>query len=79
MIIRGSPTLRGKSAYAMRDSNVVGLVSPASQARDALTEVLTEGGQRLLAGAVEDEVDACLKRFVQSIMGIDHHSVRLQL
>ena len=44
----------------MRDGNVVELDSPASQARDALTEVLREGAQKLLAGAVEAEVDAFL-------------------
>ena len=42
----------------MRDGNVVELDSPASQARDALTEVLREGAQRLLAGVIEAEVDA---------------------
>ncbi len=44
----------------MRNGNVVEMESPASQARDALTEVLREGAQRLLAGAVEAEVDAFL-------------------
>jgi len=40
------------------NGNVVELPGPASEARDALTEVLREGAQRLLAGAVEAEVDA---------------------
>ena len=42
----------------MSDGNVVELRSPASEARDALTEVLREGAQRLLAQAVEAEVAA---------------------
>jgi putative transposase len=42
----------------MSDGNVVELRGPASEARDALTEVLREGAQRLLAGAVEAEADA---------------------
>lgn len=40
----------------MSDGNVVGLPRPACAARDALTEVLREGAQRLLAQAVEAEV-----------------------
>ena len=42
----------------MSDGNVVELPGPASEARDALTEVLREGAQRLLAQAVEAEVAA---------------------
>ena len=42
----------------MSDGNVVELSRPASQARDALTQVLREGAQRLLAQAVEAEVAA---------------------
>ena len=49
----------------MSDGNVVELPGPASQARDALTEVLREGAQRLLAGAVEAEVDAFLAQHAQ--------------
>ena len=44
----------------MSDGNVVELPGPASEARDALTEVLREGAQMLLAGAVGAEVDAFL-------------------
>ena len=40
----------------MSDGNVVDLPRPACEARDALTEVLREGAQRLLAQAVEAEV-----------------------
>jgi len=40
----------------MSDGNVVDLPRPAGEARDALTEVLRKGAQRLLAQAVEAEV-----------------------
>ncbi len=49
----------------MSDGNVVELPGPASEARDSLTEVLREGAQRLLAGAVEAEVDAFLAAHAQ--------------
>jgi len=42
----------------MSDGNVVELPRPACEARDALTAVLREGAQRLLAQAVEAEVAA---------------------
>ena len=41
----------------MKDSKVVKIGSQAQQARDALTEVLREGAQRMLAEAVEVEVE----------------------
>ncbi len=49
----------------MSDGNVVELPGPASEARDSLTEVLREGAQRLLAGAVEAEVEAFLAAHAQ--------------
>jgi transposase-like protein len=41
----------------MKDSKVVEMKSQAQEARDALTEVLREGAQRMLAQAVEAEVE----------------------
>ncbi len=49
----------------MSDGRVVELPGPASEARDSLTEVLREGAQGLLAGAVEAEVDAFLAAHAQ--------------
>ena len=53
------------SGYAISDGKVVELPGPASEARDSLTEVLREGAQGLLAGAVEAEVDAFLAAHAQ--------------
>ena len=46
----------------MRDSNVIAFKSP-SKISDALTEVLRSGAQKLLAEAVECEVEAFLLRY----------------
>lgn len=55
----------GRNAYAMSEDKVIRLKSPGTPGpvHDALTEVLREGAQRLLASAIEAEIDAFLERF----------------
>jgi transposase-like protein len=54
-----------RSEYAMGDDKVIRLKSPGTPGavHDALTEVLREGAQRLLASAIEAEVAAFLGRY----------------
>jgi len=51
----------------MKDSKVVKIGSQAQQARDALTEVLREGAQRMLAQAVEVEVEEFISEHAQVV------------
>jgi len=47
-----------KKGYAMKESNVVAFRNPADFQEDPLTEILRTGARRLLAEAVEAEVEA---------------------
>jgi transposase-like protein len=51
----------------MKDSKVVEASSQAQQARDALTDVLREGAQRMLAQAVEAEVEEFISEHAQVV------------
>ena len=49
----------------MSEDTVISLKNPGSPSTvsDALTEILREGAQKLLASAIEAEVNAFLQRF----------------
>ena len=49
----------------MDENTVVGLEKPEVESKDKLTEVLWEGARRMLAQAVEDEVEAFLEQHAE--------------
>ena len=52
-----------EAGYAMEKSNVVSLSTPGESARDVLTEVVRDGAQRLLAAALENEIEEFLEQY----------------
>lgn len=59
----------------MKDGKVVEMRSQAQQARDALTEVLREGAQRMLAQAVEVEVEEFISEHAHVVDPQGHRRV----
>ena len=57
MIDKVTPNQR--KGYAMEQNTEISLQSPSFGTRDTLTPVLREGARRMLAQAIEAEVDAC--------------------
>ena len=47
----------------MKHDNVIQIEKPETITKDLLTEILQKGSQRLLAAAVESEIEAHLERF----------------
>jgi putative transposase len=55
-------TEKEKRGYAMKDDTIVGFRSPGSFVHDPLSEVLRAGARKLLAQAIEEEVEAFLAK-----------------
>ncbi len=59
----------------MEESRVVGLENPGSDEPDALSGILREGAQRMLAHAIETEVEVFLCEHCQVVDGLGRRQV----
>ena len=73
MMVEVTPNKR--KGYAMKESRVVALENPGSDEKDALNGILREGAQRMLAQAIETEVEVFLCEHCQVVDGLGRRQV----
>jgi len=57
------PTLKGKDTHTMSQDNVIDLKTPDNFIDDPITEILRQGARKLIAQALEAEIDIFVKQY----------------